>query len=214
MQEDIKILFEGMDYDLIIKGSEGDKIKVILPTGDHTYDNFKLTINDKIINKELKVNEYVIKRSGFSKKIKLIIPIDNRVDLDANMHTGNIIVNGLMLCDTNIISTLGNVTLKNGYSEDIYIKGNGSKVTLIDIPSDKCFIETVCGDVKLDSSSSEKTIIVKTETGSIKYSDSSYNMDLTDIKLSYGNKEQLFNSKHHATKNAYLTSRYGKILVK
>lgn len=214
MQEDIKVIFEGMDYDLVIKGSECDKFKIILPIGEPSYDKFKLTINSEVINSELKSDKYVIRRGYFSKKIKLIIPMGGGIDLDANIHTGNLSVKGLMLCDTNIISTLGNVTIKNSYSEDIYIKGNGSKVTLINVPSDKCFIETVCGDVKLYCSSADSTTTVKTETGSIEYSDSSFNMDITNIKLSYGNKEQLFNARYHATRNAYLNSRYGKILVK
>ena len=214
MQEDIKILFEGMDYDLVINASEGDKIKIILPIDEPSYDKFKLTINSEIINSDLKSSKYVIRRSFASKRIKLIIPMENRIDLNANIHTGNLLIKGLMLHDTNIISTLGNVTLKNGYSEDIYVKGNGSKVTLIDVPSNKCFIETVCGDVKLCCSSADSTTTVKTETGSIEYSDSSFNMDLTDIKLSYGNKEQLFSAKHPTTRKTYLNSRYGKILVK
>lgn len=214
MQEDIKILFEGMDYDLVIKGSEGDKIKVILPISVPSYDKFKLTINGEIINSELKSYKYVVGRNVFSKKIKLIVPIDIRTNLDANMHTGNISVKGLMLANTNIVSTLGNVTLKKGYGEDIYVKGNSSKVSLIDMPSSKCFIETVCGDVNLYCSSADSTTTVKTETGLIEYSDSSFNIDITDIKLNYGNKEQLFTSKYSSTRKAYLTSKYGKILVK
>lgn len=213
-EENIKILFEGMDYDLVIKGSEDNKIKVMLPISVPSYDKYKLTINDEIINSELKSDRYVIRRNIFSKKIKLIIPIDNRVNLDANMHTGNILVNGLMLANTNIISASGSVTLENGYSEDIYVKGNGSKVSLIDIPSSKCFIETVCGNVNLYCSSSDSITTVKTKNGLIKYSDSSFNMDITDIKLNYGTKEQLFTSKYSSIKKAYLTSKYGKILVK
>lgn len=161
-------------YNFILKKENVKKIKIILPF--FSYVSCELNVNgsevhlkifDKIACYYLGDRKQVFYRNSlnpFSKTIRVIIPDNITINLNACNQKGNIYLENINFDRTELNLITGNVKIKQCNAETAIISGISSNVEMFDSFSTYLDIKTVTGNVEYINSSAALSKL-KTEIG-------------------------------------------------